>query len=117
VRRDEHARRVREEGSDDSSVSSKSDGSSATSPVSSTTTLQTTPSPPPRLDRKDKDELGEAVAQSSSSSSRPITIAVSPVLDPTRLLRPIPFIPVPGTPMTSYTLEAFKGVSPFTLAF
>ncbi|KAK0472316.1 hypothetical protein IW261DRAFT_812121 [Armillaria novae-zelandiae] len=57
--------------SDDFSLSSKSDGST-TSPVLSTSTLQTTPTPPP---------------------NEAILIPVSPILDPPRLLRLIPYIP------------------------
>ncbi|KAF4562976.1 hypothetical protein EYR40_007306 [Pleurotus pulmonarius] len=94
-------RRLREEGSDDSSSSTKSDGSHTTSPVLSTSTLQTTPSPPP-LDKKDDTNL--------DTMSRRVTIAVAPVLDPPRLLRSIPYIPITISNLPQYSLEAFKAV-------
>ncbi|KAK0464160.1 hypothetical protein IW261DRAFT_1575310 [Armillaria novae-zelandiae] len=57
--------------SDDSSLLSISDGLTM-SPVLSTSKLQTTPSPP---------------------SKGAILILISPILDPSRLLRPLPYIP------------------------
>ena len=107
VRREENARRVREEVSDDSSLSSKSDGSHTTSPVLSTTTLQTTPSPPPSEGKKEDND--------HAIMTRPVTIAVAPVLDPPRLLRPIPHVPTTVSHMPHYSLDAFKLVSLFLL--
>ncbi|KAK0207598.1 hypothetical protein IW262DRAFT_533486 [Armillaria fumosa] len=72
--------------SDDSSLSSKLDGST-TSPVLSTSTLQTTPSPPPK----------EA-----------ILIPVLPILDPPRLLRPIPYVPESLIHLPEQSLEGFQ---------
>ncbi|KAF8058612.1 ABC domain-containing protein [Lyophyllum atratum] len=90
-------------GSDDSSASSSgSRSSNGTSPVLSATTLQTTPSPPPiplgELKKEEGDEpsseASPSAAQASTSpSSVPVMISVSPVLDPPKLLRPIPYIP------------------------
>ncbi|KAJ8489895.1 hypothetical protein ONZ45_g13396 [Pleurotus djamor] len=91
-------RQAREEGSDDSSSSTRSDGSHTTSPVLSTTTLQTTPSPPPL----DKDDI--------ETVPTPITIAVAPVLNPPRLLRPIPHVPVTLSNLPQYSFDAFKTV-------
>ncbi|KAK0484095.1 hypothetical protein EDD18DRAFT_1430138 [Armillaria luteobubalina] len=73
--------------SEDSSLSSRSDGST-TSPVLSTSTLQTAPSPPPK----------EA-----------ILIPVSPILDPPRLFRPIPYIPELPIHLPEQSLEFFQG--------
>ncbi|KAF7428973.1 hypothetical protein PC9H_008210 [Pleurotus ostreatus] len=94
-------RRLREEGSDDSSSSTKSDGSHTTSPVLSTSTLQTTPSPPP-VDNKDDSNIDTHLGR--------VTIAVAPVLDPPRLLRSIPYIPITISNLPQYSLEAFKAV-------
>ncbi|PBK59289.1 hypothetical protein ARMSODRAFT_967067 [Armillaria solidipes] len=90
ARKTEQRTRTMEESSssDDSSLSSKSDGST-TSPVLSTSTLQTTPSPPPK----------EA-----------ILIPVSPILDPPRLLRPIPYIPESLIHLPEQSLEVFQGI-------
>ncbi len=91
ARKTEQRTRIMEESSssDDSSLSGKSDGST-TSPVLSTSTLQTTPSPPPK----------EA-----------ILIPVSPILDPPRLLRAIPYIPESLIHLPGQNLEVFQGVS------
>jgi hypothetical protein len=78
-RRDDSASRI---GS--SRTKSASDSpSSATSPVLSATTLQTTPSPPPLSDEGLDVEKKEDYL-------RPVTIPVSPVLNPPRLLKPCP---------------------------
>ncbi|KAL0955531.1 hypothetical protein HGRIS_001769 [Hohenbuehelia grisea] len=102
--RESRLRHAREEGSDDSAcstASSKSGDSDTTSPVLSTTTLQTTPSPPPNEDK---------VVEEAELVSRPVTIAVDPVLDPPRLLRPIPHIPVTISHLPQYSLDSFKTV-------
>ncbi|KAG5644311.1 hypothetical protein DXG03_008729 [Asterophora parasitica] len=85
--------------SSDGSTSTGSTGSSGTSPVLSTTTLQTTPSPPPTVP---PDELKEA-------SDDPVMISVAPVLNPPKLLRPIPYIPVTAAHFPSFTMDAVKG--------
>ncbi|RDB20746.1 hypothetical protein Hypma_012221 [Hypsizygus marmoreus] len=100
-------------GSDDSSTSSSSGSrsSNGTSPVLSTTTLQTTPSPPPLPlgDEKNDDASSEAsVVPPSSTLPRPVTISVGPVLDPPRLIRPIPYVPVTAAHFPHYTLESIK---------
>ncbi|KAG5634043.1 hypothetical protein H0H81_003654 [Sphagnurus paluster] len=92
-------------GSDDSSTSSNgSRSSNGTSPVLSTTTLQTTPSPPPIPSCDDKGE------ETSSEVASPIMISVAPVLDPPKLLRPIPYIPITAAHFPMYTTEALKAV-------
>lgn len=126
-------------GSGSSTSDSKSGASSsATSPVLSTSTLQTTPSPSPisssspSLDvtpREGDDCLEESVSPISDSSvpvqktkpvapplpprpsTQSITIAISPILNPPRLLRPIPYVPVTLGHLPSYSLEAFRAVS------
>ncbi|KAF8320239.1 hypothetical protein F5887DRAFT_1291426 [Amanita rubescens] len=125
-------------GSSSTSDSKSGASSSATSPVLSTSTLQTTPSPSPisssspSLDvtpREGDDCLEESVMPISDSSvpvqkakpvapplpPRPstqlITIAISPILNPPRLLRPIPYVPVTSAHLPSYSLEAFRAVS------
>ena len=75
--------------------------SSAMSPVLTATTLQTTPSPPPLSD--------EGVdLEKKEDYLRPMTIPVSPVLNPPRLLRPIPYVPVTTANMPHYSLKAFR---------
>ncbi|TFK45142.1 hypothetical protein BDQ12DRAFT_674210 [Crucibulum laeve] len=87
--------------SNGSSSTKSSDGSSiTTSPVLSTTTLQTTPSPPPSDEGEKKEE----------EYSRPVTIPVSPVLDPPRLLRQIPYVPTTISHLPFYSMEALKTV-------
>ncbi|KAJ7795415.1 hypothetical protein B0H14DRAFT_2919288 [Mycena olivaceomarginata] len=97
----ERERRHRAERSDDSSAGTPSDPS----PVLSTSTLGTTPSPPP---------IGERDLHHSKNKERELdirpTIPVAPVLDPPRLLRPIPYIPESITHLPSYSLEAIKAV-------
>ncbi|KAJ3993032.1 hypothetical protein F5050DRAFT_1784774 [Lentinula boryana] len=93
--------------SDDHSTSSGSskssdESSTVTSPVLSTTTLQTTPSPPP---------IEEKTAGTDSKNVyRAVTIAVSPVLDPPRLIHPIPHVPVMAAHLPHFSLEAFRMV-------
>ncbi|KAL0576435.1 hypothetical protein V5O48_005540 [Marasmius crinis-equi] len=109
--RREEARRSRDVGSDDhasttgSSSGKSSDESSVTSPVLSTSTLQTTPSPPPLADGRDHAKSAERTAR---PETRPITIAVAPVLDPPRLIHPIPYVPLTATHLPSYSIESFK---------
>ncbi|EEB93095.1 hypothetical protein MPER_08298, partial [Moniliophthora perniciosa FA553] len=98
------ARTPREEGSDDhasttgSSSGKSSDESSLISPVLSTSTLQTTPSPPPPTNRKDQ-----------TVKWRPVTIAVDPVLNPPKLLHPIPYVPLMAAAhLPHFSMEAFK---------
>ncbi|KAF8623314.1 hypothetical protein AX17_001614 [Amanita inopinata Kibby_2008] len=43
-------------------------------------------------------------------STRPVTIAVSPILNPPRLLRPIPYVPTTLSHLPQYSLEAFRAV-------
>ncbi|KAJ3862961.1 hypothetical protein EV359DRAFT_82823 [Lentinula novae-zelandiae] len=92
---------------DDHSTSSGSSKSSdesftITSPVLSTTTLQTTPSPPPIEDK--------SAGADSKNVYRAVTIAVSPVLDPPRLIHPIPHVPVMAAHLPHFSLEAFRMV-------
>ncbi|KAJ4471443.1 hypothetical protein J3R30DRAFT_3685774 [Lentinula aciculospora] len=106
ARRDSAARE--EATSDDHSTSSGSSRSSdessvAISPVLSTTTLQTTPSPPP-IEEKNTSAVLKNVA-------RAVTIAVSPVLDPPRLIHPIPHVPVMAAHLPHFSLEAFRMAS------
>ena len=121
-RNDRHARQKREQEngygntSDDSSTSSSgSRSSNDTSPVLSTTTLQTTPSPPPMFAAEDNDtKVNKEAGQQQSPIARltkPVTIAIAPVLHPPRLLRAIPYIPVTISHMPQYSLDAFKVVS------
>lgn len=49
--------------------------------------------------------------QRAREDLRPMTIPVSPVLSPPRLLRPIPHVPVTTANVPHYSLEAFKAVS------
>ena len=93
-------------GSGSSSTKSASDSSSnATSPVLSAMTLQTTPSPPP----PPLSDEGVGV-EKKEDYLRPMTIPVSPVLNPPPLLRPISYVPV-TTANPPQSLEAFKAVS------
>ncbi|KAJ7678643.1 hypothetical protein B0H17DRAFT_1206701 [Mycena rosella] len=93
----ERERRHRAEGSDDSSEGTPR--TSGTSPVLSTSTLGTTPSPPP---------LGEH--HKGTEEQRQPTIAVMPVLDPPRLLRPIPYVPETIAHLPPYSIEALRTV-------
>ncbi|KAK1216774.1 hypothetical protein PQX77_020592 [Marasmius sp. AFHP31] len=104
--RREEARRSRDAGSDDhasttgsSSGKSSDESSSITSPVLSTSTFQTTPSPPPLLEGKDR---------TAQPEPRPVTIAVAPVLDTPRLIRPIPYVPSTAAHLPTYSIETFK---------
>jgi hypothetical protein len=120
-RNDGHEREKRESGSgsDDSSTSSGSRSSNGMSPVLSTTTLQTTPSPPPMLVGEETGKKVNGEEQYNERSGRmaelpgltkPVTIAIGPVLDPPKLLRAIPYVPVTASHMPHYSLEAFKAV-------
>lgn len=110
-------------GSDASSTSSCSRSSNGSSPVLSTTTLQTTPSPPPiqlgeeKGDGECHDEIEELgrTAVTTRKLSKPVTIALAPVLDPPKLLRAIPYVPVTVSHMPQFSLEAFRAVSLFVL--
>ncbi|KAF8623799.1 hypothetical protein AX15_006188 [Amanita polypyramis BW_CC] len=123
-------------GSSTTSDSKSGASSNATSPVLSTSTLQTTPSPPPvstspPLDvtprEGDIDCLDDPTSPETHTNmlihvkpvapplpprppARLITIAVSPVLNPPRLLRPIPYVPVTLSHLPHYSLEAFRAV-------
>jgi hypothetical protein len=99
-------RRHRTEGSDDSAAGTPR--TSDTSPVLSTSTLGTTPSPPP-LGEHRKDKL-HADAKERERTRQP-TIAVDPVLNPPRLLRPIPYVPETIAHLPGYSLEAIRAVS------
>ncbi|KAJ7089612.1 hypothetical protein C8R44DRAFT_751355 [Mycena epipterygia] len=103
--------RHRAEGSDDSSAGTPR--TSDTSPVLSTSTLGTMPSPPPHGEReyeekqrKDKQHAGALVEEREIKP----TIPVSPVLNPPRLLRPIPYIPDTIAHLPPYSLDAIKAV-------
>jgi hypothetical protein len=124
VKRRKRVQRAREDalvkrrGEDDSASSSGSSStksafdssSSATSPVLSATTLQTTPSPPPLSD--------EGVdVEKKEDYLRPMTIPVSPVLNPPGLLRPIPYVPATTANMPHFSLEAFRAVSFYFCVF
>jgi hypothetical protein len=114
----EREKRERENGSgsDASSMSSGSRSSNGTSPVLSTTTLQTTPSPPPILGEEgEKKMAGEDVEESGDRTAvtkltKPVTIAIGPILDPPKLLRAIPFVPITMSHMPQFSLEAFRAV-------
>ncbi|KAF8883286.1 hypothetical protein BD779DRAFT_1674621 [Infundibulicybe gibba] len=100
-----------ESSSTSTSTPSSGRSSNTTSPVLSTTTLQTTPSPPPLSvisvpDEKKDDDDGFLVVEIAAKP----TIPISPVLDPPRMLRPIPYVPVTIAHMPHYSLEAFKAV-------
>ncbi|KAF9073354.1 hypothetical protein BDP27DRAFT_1417171 [Rhodocollybia butyracea] len=101
-----------EASSDDHSTSSGSSKSSdelsiLPSPVLSSTTLQTTPSPPPIEDKNGTDVKRP---ESSMTVSPAVTIAVSPVLDPPRLIHPIPHVPIMAAHLPFFSNEAFKSV-------
>ncbi|KAJ7711230.1 hypothetical protein B0H14DRAFT_3021201 [Mycena olivaceomarginata] len=61
-----------------------------------------------RAERSDDSSAG--TPSDPSPTVRP-TIPVAPVLDPPRLLRPIPYIPESITHLPSYSLEAIKAVT------
>jgi hypothetical protein len=106
-------------GSDASSTSSCSRSSNGTSPVLSTTTLQTTPSPPPIQIGEEGGKTGEGEEKierpnprtATTNLAKPVTIAIAPVLDPPKLLRTIPYVPVTVSHMPQFSLEAFRAVS------
>ncbi|KAJ3820799.1 hypothetical protein F5880DRAFT_1586150 [Lentinula raphanica] len=99
---------AREEATSDnhstSSGSSKSsdESSTVTSPVLSTSTLQTTPSPPPIEEKP--------TGTDTKNVHRAVTIAVMPVLDPPRLIHPIPHVPVMAAHLPYFSLEALRMV-------
>ncbi|KAJ7494538.1 hypothetical protein B0H11DRAFT_2227344 [Mycena galericulata] len=86
---------------------------SDTSPLLSTSTLGTRPSPPPLRehwkDKKAADTLEEARRAKEARERQP-TIAVMPVLDPPRLLHPIPHVPKTIAHLPMYSLEALRAV-------
>lgn len=104
-----------------SSRSDSSVGSNTTSPVLSTTTLQTTPSPPP---------LSDEGGDNSNNTKKPITkcspdmiqgewdaviasrvlIPIEPVLNPPKILRSIPHVPLTIAHLPQFSLDAFKNV-------
>jgi hypothetical protein len=93
------------------SASSGSGSGSGPSPVLSTTTLATTPSPhisasKDLSDDKMMDEEGMVVEENPK-----ILIAVSPILDQPKMLRPIPYVPMTIARFPQYTMEALKSVS------
>ncbi|KAJ7614240.1 hypothetical protein DFH06DRAFT_1014211 [Mycena polygramma] len=106
TRKNARERTHRSEGSDDSCAGTPR--TSDTSPGLSTSTPGTTPSPPPlgERDRKAKD------AQRREQARQPM-IAVAPVLNPPRLLRPIPYVPETLDHLPQYSIEALKAVSFF----
>ncbi len=91
-----------DDGSDDSGPSTSTSASS-TSPVLSTSTLQTTPSPPPMKQKEDESSDAETTLLSPPRTSvlshretrveREPFIPITPVLDPPRPLRHVPWIP------------------------
>ncbi|THU94416.1 hypothetical protein K435DRAFT_966852 [Dendrothele bispora CBS 962.96] len=99
--------------------------STMTSPVLSTSTLGTTPSPPPIVTGSESSKKTSLVPSSrpdevrpedqvsleeAQSKPSPITIPISPVLDPPKMLRPIPYIPVSIAHLPGYSLDAIKSV-------
>lgn len=117
--REKREREERENGSrsDASSTSSCSRSSNGTSPVLSTTTLQTTPSPPPiplgeEGGKKAEDEEIEELSRRTAATepAKPVLIAIAPVLDPPKLLRAIPYVPITVAHMPQFSLEAFRAV-------
>ncbi|KAK6969318.1 hypothetical protein R3P38DRAFT_3298545 [Favolaschia claudopus] len=107
----EDERRHKEEGSGSEGSSSLGTSprtsDSDTSPVLSTSTLGTTPSPPPG----EKDLKGGAVQEAGVSTKKnknKKTIPVSPVMDPPRLIRPIPHVPETIEHLPHYSMEALR---------
>ncbi|KAK7437631.1 hypothetical protein VKT23_018530 [Stygiomarasmius scandens] len=99
-----------DEGSTPASTTSGASGT-GTSPVLSTSTLGTTPSPPPH--HNDKSSSITVVGSDDpvpAPAPLQIPIPISPVLDPPRLLRPIPYIPMNIGYLPSYSSEALKNV-------
>ncbi|KAG7091465.1 hypothetical protein E1B28_010496 [Marasmius oreades] len=112
--RPDESSRTRYDGSDDhasstdsSSGKSSSDESNITSPVLSTSTFQTTPSPPPLTEGKDHAKRDESLAR---RVRRPVTIAVAPVLDPPRLIHPIPYVPITASHLPVYSTDTLKQI-------
>ncbi|KAF7346607.1 Abc domain-containing protein [Mycena sanguinolenta] len=105
--REYERRREGGEGSDDSGLTPRT--GTDTSPALSTSTLGTTPSPPP-LERP-KTERGAERGRGRDGAAVAIkTIPVAPVLNPPRLLRPIPYVPETIAHLPQYSLEALKTV-------
>ncbi|KAK7013645.1 hypothetical protein R3P38DRAFT_2638800 [Favolaschia claudopus] len=112
----EDERRHKEEGSGSEGSSSLGTSprtsDSDTSPVLSTSTLGTTPSPPPgdkEKDLKEKDAGGmQEAAVSTKKNKNKKTIPVSPVMDPPRLIRPIPHVPETIEHLPHYSMEALR---------
>ena len=100
-------------GSDSSSSSSI--GSNTTSPVLSTTTLRTTPSPPPLSDNDGSGDStktkGYPLPVAEEVILNKVLIPVEPVLNPPRVLRSIPYVPVTTEHLPQFSLEALKNVS------
>ncbi|KAL4068776.1 hypothetical protein V8B97DRAFT_1971984 [Scleroderma yunnanense] len=85
---------------------SSSDTSHTTSPVLSTTTLQTTPSPPPvRASAGGGDNINKSKRGEESEPKE-----MFEQKNKTRLIHPIPYIPVTIAHMAQFSLEAFKSV-------
>ncbi|KAJ6517490.1 hypothetical protein C8R47DRAFT_1205714 [Mycena vitilis] len=106
--REEEGERARErthrsEGSGDSCAGTPP--TSDTSPVLSTSTPGTTPSPPPL----GKHDLKEKDARRRELPRQPM-IAVAPVLNPPKLIRPIPYVPETLDHLPQYSIEALKAV-------
>lgn len=98
---------------DDGTTSSRS----GTSPVLSTTTLQTTPSPEPittslgkAVARGEDVDQGEEYESQEEDDEPRIRIPVPGVLDPPKLLHPIPYIPLSVRGFPQYTLTALKQI-------
>ncbi|KAJ6481174.1 hypothetical protein DFH09DRAFT_1341305 [Mycena vulgaris] len=88
----ERQRRHRGQRSEDSSEAGSR--RSVTSPVLSTSTLGMTPSPPPpALENENDKDKGAQQERTRAKEAKQLTIAVGPVLDPLRLLRPILYVP------------------------
>ncbi|KAF8214150.1 hypothetical protein K438DRAFT_1802973 [Mycena galopus ATCC 62051] len=102
----ERERDLRQQGSDDSAAGTPR--TSDTSPVLSTSTLGTTPSPPP-LGEQQRKEAERERGREREREVKP-TIPVSPVLNPPRLLRPIPYIPETIVHLPQYSVEALRMV-------
>lgn len=100
-------------GSGDSSTSS-SIGSNNTSPVLSTTTLRTTPSPPPLSDNDgcdDNTKTKDYTLPATEVILNKVLIPVEPVLNPPKVLRSIPHVPITTEHLPQFSLEALKNVS------
>lgn len=106
--------------------SSSSVGSTTTSPVLSTTTLQTTPSPPPLSTTDESDNNNNAKTKDCLPPSplavamvlptaeeviqNKVLIPVEQVLNPPKVLRSIPHVPVTVAHLPQFSLDAFKNI-------